>query len=46
MFKSALKKQTSDCCSMSLNPISNLEIWNHGGKKEKRKAILLFSLNC
>ena len=45
MFTSAIKKQTSVCCSVSLNPygISNLEIWNHGKKKEKRKAILLLA---
>ena len=38
MFTSAIKKQTSVCCSISLNPyyygISNLESW---GKKEKGK---------
>ena len=35
MFTSAIKKQTSDCCSISLNPFK-LESW----KKKKRKAIL------
>ena len=37
MFTSAIKKQTSDCCSISLYPyygISNLESWE---KKEKGK---------
>ena len=34
MITSAIKKQTSICCSISLN---------HGGKKEKRKAILLLT---
>ena len=40
MFTSAIKKQASVCCSISLNPynsISNLEIWNHGKRKEKGK---------
>ena len=43
MFTSAIKKQTFDCCSISLNPyygISNLKSW----KKRKRKAILLLAL--
>ena len=42
MFTSAIKKQTSDCCSISLNPyngILNLESW----KKRNRKAILLLA---
>ena len=37
MFTSAIKKQTSDCCSInikSLYGISNLESWN---KEKKRK---------
>ena len=44
MFTSVIKKQTSVCCSISLNPyiygISNLESWK---KKRKRKAILLLA---
>ena len=49
MFTSAIKKQTSDCCSISLNPYmvfqtwkltSEIGVWNHGKKKRKRKAIL------
>ena len=43
MITSAIKKQTSICCSISLNPyygISNLESWR---KKRKRKAILLLA---
>ena len=46
MFTSAIKKQTSACCSISLNPyiwyfkLGNLESWK---KKEKRKAILLLA---
>ena len=42
MFTSAIKKQTSVHCSISLNPyygISNLESW----KKKKMKAILLLA---
>ena len=43
MFTSAIKKQTSVCYSISLNPygISNLEIWNHGKRKEKGKQFIL-----
>ena len=40
MFISAIKKQTSVCCSTSLYDISNLESWR---KKRKRKAILLLA---
>ena len=44
MFTPAIKKQTSVCCFISLNPyiygISNLGIMEK--RKEKRKAILLF----
>ena len=49
MITSAIKKQTSVSCSISLNPynygISSLKIWNHGKKKKKRKAILLLAYN-
>ena len=40
MFTSAIKKQTSDCCSISLHPygISNLESW----KKESNSIISLY----
>ena len=46
MITSAIKKETSVSCSISLNPyygISNLEIWNHGEKKESNS---FFSLYC
>ena len=42
MFTSAIKKQTSDCCSISLNPYMVFQTWNHGIKR-KRKAILLLA---
>ena len=43
MIKSAIKKQTSVCCSISLNPyygISNLESW----KKKKKESNSIVSL--
>ena len=40
MFTSAIKKQTSDCCSISLNPYMVFQIME---KKRKRKAILLLA---
>ena len=43
MFTSAIKKQTSVCFSVSLNPYNMVfQTWNHG-KKKKRKAILLLA---
>ena len=42
MFTSAIKKQTSDCCSISLNSYIEFQTWNHG-KKRKRKAFLLLA---
>ena len=39
MLISDMKKQTSDCCSISLNPYMVFQTWNHG----KRKAILLLA---
>ena len=42
MFTSAIKKQTSDCCSISLNPYMVFQTWNHD-KKRKRKATLLLA---
>ena len=41
MFTSAIKKQTSVYCSISLNPYMVFQTWNHGRKK--RKAILLLA---
>ena len=43
MFTSAIKKQTSVCCSISLNPYMVFQTWNHGKKKRKRKAIILLA---
>ena len=42
MITSAIKNQTSVYCSISLNPyygISNLEICNHGIKKESNSTV-------
>ena len=39
----AIKKQTSICCSISLNPYKVFKTLNHGKKKRKRKAILLLA---
>ena len=46
MITSGIKKQTSDCCSISLNPYMVFQTWNHGEKKSKRKAILLLAIYC
>ena len=35
MFTSAIKKQTSVCCSISLNPYMVFQTWNRGKKEEK-----------
>ena len=43
MFTSAIKKQTSVYCSISLNPDMVFQTWNQGRKKRKRKAILLLA---
>ena len=46
MLTSAIKKQTSVCCSISLNPYKVFQTWKSGitgEKKEKRKAILLLA---
>ena len=44
MFTSAIKKQTSVCCSISLNPygISNLESWKKEKKKESNSIVSLY----
>ena len=40
ILTSAIKKQTSVCCSISLNPYMVFQTWkNHGKRKAKRKAI-------
>ena len=44
MITSVIKKQTSVCCSIPLNPYMVFQTWNHGKKKKrKRKAILLLA---
>ena len=43
MFTSAIKKQTSVCCSISLNPLWYFKL-GIMEKKRKRKAILLLAL--
>ena len=43
MLTSDIKKQSSVCCSISLNPYMVFQTWNRGGKQEKRKAILLLA---
>ena len=42
MLISAIKKQTSDCCSIFLNPYIIFQTWNHEKKIKNRKAIPLF----
>ena len=46
MFTSAIKKQTSDCCSISLNPYMIFQTWKSGIMEKKRKAILFLALHC
>ena len=41
MFTSAIKKQTSICCSISLNPYMVFQTWNHGRKKKEIAILLL-----
>ena len=47
MLTSAIKKQTSVCCSISLNPYMVFQTWKSGisgkKKKKKRKAIVLLA---
>ena len=45
ILTSAIKKQTSVCCSISLNPYMVFQTWKSGimEKKEKRKANLLLA---
>ena len=44
MITSALKSQTSVCCSIALNPYMVFQTWNHEEKKKrKKKAILLLA---
>ena len=37
MFTSAIKKQTSDCCSISLYPYMVFQTWNHGKERKQGK---------
>ena len=37
MLPSAIKKQTSVCCSISLNPYMVFQTWKSGIMKKKRK---------
>ena len=47
MITSAIKKQTSVCCSISLNPDMVFQTWNHGQKSKKESnsivSLLLMS---
>ena len=40
MITSAIKKQTSDCCSISLNPYMVFQIWNYEKKKKESNSIV------
>ena len=41
------KKQTSVCCSISLNPYMVVfQTWNHGKKIEKGKQFYCWLINC
>ena len=45
MFTSAIKKETSDCCSISLKSlygISNLESWRKKREKESNSIVSLY----
>ena len=44
MITSAIKKQTSVCCSISLNPYMVFQTWNHGEKKSKKESNSIVSL--
>ena len=44
MLTSAIKKETSVCCSISLNPYMVFQSWNHGGKKTKKESNSIVSL--
>ena len=49
MFTSAIKKQTSVCCSISLNPyygISNLESLREKRKKESNYIVSFAHVSC
>ena len=46
MITSAIKKETSVCCSISLNPYMGFQTWNHGKKKKKKESNSIVSLYC
>ena len=46
MLTSAIKKQTSDCCFISLNPYMVFQTWNHGEKEKKKESNSIVSLYC
>ena len=49
MFTSAIKKQTSVCCSISLNPCMVFQTWKSEimeKKKKKGKQFYLLLPNC
>ena len=48
MLTSAIKKQTSVCCSISLNPYMVFQTWNLDSKEKKRKkeSNSIVSLYC
>ena len=48
MLLSAIKKQTSVCCLISLNPYMVFQTWKSGimEKKRKKESILLLAYYC
>ena len=48
MFTSAIKKHTSVCCSISLNPYMVFQTWKSGilEKKKKKQSNSIVSLYC
>ena len=43
MFTSAIKKQTSVFCSISLNPYMVSQTWIHGEKNEKKSNSIVLT---
>ena len=39
MITSAIEKQTSGCCSISLNPYKVFQTWNHEKENKKGKSM-------
>ena len=46
MITSAIKKQTSVCCSISLNSYMVFQTWNLGEKEKKKESNSIVSLYC